>query len=310
MIIENPGLYDVSADDYHADPCATPSLSNSIAKLLITRSPAHAKLAHPKLTPNIEKEEKTDLDIGTAIHAFLTKEDRAFAVLDVENFRTKAAQEARDNARAAGKIPLKASDWKMVRNAAASVRPQLQASEDLPGCFTPDWGTYEQTIVWREDNGILCRARLDGLSGNKKWIVDPKSTEKADERSCENRIKDNHYDIQEAFYRRGIRKLFGFNPEFRFIFIEKKPPYAIQIVALTPEKQQIAEMKVERAIDMWGWCLKNNRWPGYGKRTHYVEAKPWEIAESEMEGYKRENARAQGKEYLETMIAWQAPQEV
>lgn len=308
MTISEPGLYDIPADDYHADPCVTPSLSNSIAKLVITRSPAHAKLAHPKLTLDIEREEKADLDIGTAIHAFLTKEDRAFAVLDVENFRTKAAQQARDDARAAGKIPLKTSDWEMVRNAAASVRPQLNASDDLPQCFTPDWGTYEQTIVWREDNGILCRARLDGLSANRKWIVDPKTTEKADERSCENRIKDNHYDIQEAFYRRGIRKLFGFNPEFRFIFIEKKPPYAIQIVALTPEKQQIAEMKVERAIDMWGWCLKNNRWPGYGKQTHYVAAKPWEVQEAESLALKRENEKSQNRQFHQDMIEWQAPQ--
>jgi hypothetical protein len=40
---------DVSTAEYHADPCAQPSLSASIARELIHKSPLHAWQVHPKL---------------------------------------------------------------------------------------------------------------------------------------------------------------------------------------------------------------------------------------------------------------------
>ena len=43
------GIHDIPPREYHADPCPAPSLSRSIAKLLVERSPAHAYAAHPRL---------------------------------------------------------------------------------------------------------------------------------------------------------------------------------------------------------------------------------------------------------------------
>ena len=44
---------DITEEDYHADKlpdwCTGPSLSNSMAKILLDKSPAHAYAAHPRL---------------------------------------------------------------------------------------------------------------------------------------------------------------------------------------------------------------------------------------------------------------------
>ena len=52
--ISEPGVYSLPDDAYHADPCPGPSLSSSVAKLMLDRSPLHAWHAHPRLNPNFE----------------------------------------------------------------------------------------------------------------------------------------------------------------------------------------------------------------------------------------------------------------
>ena len=46
-MIGKAGIYTLSAEAYHADPCPEPSLSASIANVLLQRSPAHARIQHP-----------------------------------------------------------------------------------------------------------------------------------------------------------------------------------------------------------------------------------------------------------------------
>ena len=42
----NPSM---SMDEYHADPCPTPSLSSGIARVLWANTPMHAWFKHPRL---------------------------------------------------------------------------------------------------------------------------------------------------------------------------------------------------------------------------------------------------------------------
>src|SRR4051794_7079341 len=102
---------DVTADEYHADPCEQPSLSVSIATEMTRRSPLHAWQLHPKLG-GLRREPTSAMDDGTLIHALLLGKglDRV-AVFDVPDFKKKAAQEARDSATAEGKCVVKKSDF-------------------------------------------------------------------------------------------------------------------------------------------------------------------------------------------------------
>ena len=69
MIITEPGIYTMPASDYHADPCAVPSLNNSVAKHLVFKSPAHAHAAHPRLGNEATMRYKRSMSLGSAAHS-------------------------------------------------------------------------------------------------------------------------------------------------------------------------------------------------------------------------------------------------
>src|ERR1700746_297190 len=98
-----PGVYpDLPERAYYADELAEePSLNASVCKLLIKRSPRHAWTEHPKL--NLDSRAKVDknFDVWTCAHEiFLLGNDERVHVVDARDWRTKAAQEVRDRARA------------------------------------------------------------------------------------------------------------------------------------------------------------------------------------------------------------------
>ena len=105
-MMTEPGVYAIAAEEYHQDPCPAPSLSASIANILLTQSPQHAWCAHPKLNPHYQREERETLDLGTAAHAYLLQGSTDFEVIAAPDWRTTAAKKAREAARATGKVPI------------------------------------------------------------------------------------------------------------------------------------------------------------------------------------------------------------
>lgn len=279
MRIDQPGVYEISAEDYHADPCPAPSLSSSMAKIIYNRTPLHAWKAHPRLNPNFEADTADKFDMGSAAHALILGDPKHFEIIDAADWRTKEAKAARDAARAAGKIPLLTEQWDRVNTMVTFGLTQLAHHGDARGAFTK--GKPEQTLIWQED-GIWCRARLDWLPESGSIFHDYKSTDASASPDAWQRILFSlGFDIQAAFYRRGIRAL-GLceNPEFKFIVQETDDPFALCVIGLMPGAIDLADSKkVAEAIRRWKWCLTNGRWPGYPNRTCYVDAPAWHETE-------------------------------
>lgn len=275
--ITAPGVYDIPAEEYHADPVGpAPSLSASIAKQLLDASPEHARWAHPKLSPAFTPEESERFDVGTAAHAYLLEGERdAFEIIDAKDWRTKAAQEARDLARLAGKTPLLSEQWVRVQAMAEAAKRQLAAFEEIPRPLTH--GRAEETLVWQED-GAWMRARLDWLHADHRTIDDYKSTSGSAHPDAFIRgpLFALGYDVQAAMYLRGIAVLFGHEAAFRFVVQETDPPYALSVVALGPEALVLAEKKRRRAVELWRACLATGQWPAYPTRTCYAELPAWQ----------------------------------
>lgn len=275
--ITKPGVYNLTADEYHADPCPLPSLSSSIAKLLVTQTPLHAWTAHSRLNPDFERKESSKFDIGSASHALILNDKRAFEIVDAENWTTKAAREKREMARAAGLIPLLKDEWIRVECMARAARIQLDRHADAHDAFRN--GKPEQTLIWQE-YGVWCRVRLDWLPDMRFTFDDYKSTKSADPDAWSRNLFNLGFDIQAAFYKRGIRALkLCSDPVFRFIVQETETPHALSVVALMPGALDLAEHKIARAIDIWSRCLKTDTWPGYPQRTCYVDVPPWHEAQ-------------------------------
>jgi hypothetical protein len=304
-----PGIHDIPAAAYHADPAPAPSLSASIAKVLLNQTPRHAWLQHPRLNPHYQAEVSMNFDLGSAAHALILGDVQRFVHIDAENFRTKAAQNQRDEAYAAGLIPLLPDQWETVQAMAGAARAQLSRHEDASGAFTH--GKPEQTLIW-EDDGIYCRLRLDWLPDGGNVFYDYKTTsaDAGPNGWGRRQLFDLGNDIQAGIYRRGIQRLLGIkDPVFRFVVQETKPPYALCVHGLSPATKMLADAKAYEAVRIWRWCTSGNRWPGYPRQVVYPDTPPWQALSWESRIAMAEGLKeSENKDMLEVMLEWQAPQ--
>lgn len=260
-----PGIHNVPADTYHADPASTPSLSASIAHKLITYSPRHAWTDHPRLNPHYERKTDDKFDLGTVVHALLLEGEDKAHVVHATSWRTNDAKEARDQARAAGLIPMLADQRDEVARMLRAVRPKVDTMLEH--------GRREVTLVWDED-GVTCRSRLDYLADDHALILDLKTTGKSANPELWSPFGIGA-DLQAAFYIRGVRALTGADAEYRWVIIETQPPYEVSVCAPTPATLALADAKVTYAIDKWRDCCTRNEWPGYREGVAYIDPKPW-----------------------------------
>ncbi len=269
-----PGIHSVPAAEYHADSLAPePSLSASIVRLLLEASPLHAWRAHPRLGNCAEDRKTAESDCGTAAHAMLLEGRDIVDVIDAPDWRTKAAQEARRASREAGRVPLLTDDADSVAAMAAAAREQLA---DHDACDTFTAGKAEQTILWHEGE-TWCRALVDWLPDQPRWpLQDYKTTGMSANPSAWERRLVSEYDIQAAWYLRGVAAVRGVRPSgFRFVVQETAPPYLLSVLEPGPDVLALADRKIERALAIWRECRRTGRWPGYPTRVATVTLPGW-----------------------------------
>lgn len=268
-----PGIYQMTADEYHADPCPSPSLSSSIAKILVTQSPLHAEISHPRLNPNHVSKETGRFDIGSAAHALLLEGDESIiSVVEADDWRKKESQAKRDEARAVGRIPILAKDYRDLAKMVAVAHDFIAGSE-LAGIF--ENGQAEQTIIWQEP-GIWCRARTDWLTPDSRIILDYKTCGNAAPDAFQRQIGVMQYDLQAAFYKRGLEAVGG-PEEAAFILLaqEIEAPYSCSLHTLSSSFVAIANDKVRQAIEIWQECTASGEWPTYTNRICRAEPPNW-----------------------------------
>lgn len=309
-LLTEPGLYpDIVEERYHADPVIEPSLSASVAKLLVHRSARHAWHAHPRLNKakalEVEKADKKK-DIGTACHKIVLGKGRDIKIINYEDYKKKDAQIARDQALANGMVPILADDMREVEELAVAAKDQL-ADSDLAGYFEAP-GQSELTMVWRDVGGIWCRGRIDRLpdkvrEGGHVIMADLKTTSGSSHFDDWERVAyDMAYDTQCAFYPRGLRALIPSiaTITFKFAVIEQKAPFGLSVIEFPGIAVSEAEEDVELAMKMWAVCRKTGKWPSYDGTTAYLDKAPWR------------SSRSEGRRMaLQNMLArWQRPLEL
>lgn len=271
-----PGIYSIPLPDYIADPAPEPSLSASIAHTLITKSPLHAWMKHPRLNPRYEREDSNATDIGTIAHALLLEDDHSrIVVIDAEDWRTKAAKEARDIARACGKLPVLMQKMGQIEAMVKAARAAIAVSE-VAEIFKE--GKKEQTLIWQEDNGVWCRSRPDVLHEGS-YLLDYKTTQGSAEPTnwMRNVMLPCGNAMQAALGMVGANHLFTPQryPTFIFMVQETEPPYAMSFVGLSPQFCELAGGQRKHATGIWHHCTQSGAWPGYPSRIAYLEPPAW-----------------------------------
>jgi hypothetical protein len=271
-------LLQLEAADYHADLIDDdrPSLSTSIVKTLVTQSPLHAKTQHPRLNPDLVREEDPKFDLGTCVHSLFLEGVDNIMVIPFDDWRKAAAKEQRDEARAHGFTPLLPKQADEARAMVKAIHQQLDRFDVAPPLFTD--GQPEQTLVWEED-GVLCRARPDWLRDDLTAIDDMKTTRaSANPDRWDNTMFGMAADIQVAWYLRGLTAHTGqvYEPSaFRFFVVEAYPPFACSAVTLAPDSFLLANRKIDYALGVWRRCLQSDSWPSYPARLAHIEAPGW-----------------------------------
>lgn len=279
--------------EYHKDPCETPSLSSSTAKVIVSESAEHAWSRHPRFAetqalivtdddeePEAGEDEDTEAkDSGSIIHNLLLGTGADIAVVEAKDWRTKVAKAARDEARAAGQIPILAERFERLERAADALRRKL-----------PDYGydlsgQSEVAIEWFErgiHGPVRCRSMLDHVFINDGVIYDLKTIRSANPKHISRTFIDKGYAIQAVCYPKALAAL---RPQLRgrirmeFIFMEIKPPYAITPGDAHPVMLEIGRLQWAEAVRIWEDCLAKNSWPAYVKSRTTFEPPVYQINE-------------------------------
>ena len=253
---------------YHADCADTPSLSSSIAKLLLERPPYWAWAAHPKLNPEWKPAEpKAAFDIGSAAHALLLENGKDIMVIAADNWLTKDAKAKRDDARGLGFTPVLTKEYE-----------KTQEMSRIASEFLKEYGidvskTDNECTMIAEVDGVLCRTRADIFIPGR--IIDYKTTGVSLDVFNKQASKFG-YDLQAAMYMRVALEL-GEKCEWLFLVQETVAPYPVQMFKPTLEFLEVGKRKLAQALSIWSECMLMGEWPGYPKDVQLLDAMPWDL---------------------------------
>jgi PDDEXK-like domain of unknown function (DUF3799) len=270
--ITEPGLYDMPAEDYHADPVPGGSLSSTGARKLLPPScPAlfHYEREHPTAPTS-------DMVFGTAAHKMLFGVGPDIVTVEACDWRSKKAQQQRAEAEAAGALALLEDDVIRAKEMAAAVRRDDLARTLLD----PDHGEPEQAIFWRDtETGIWRRALIDWrqtVSYGPPTVVDYKTTACADPASIRKAVARYGYHQQATWYLDAVESVgYPDDTAFKFIFQEKTPPYLLAVVELHDTAMRIGHARNRRAIEIYRDCTAAGIWPGHSTDIEVISLPAW-----------------------------------
>lgn len=271
-------ILNVSEEEYFADPCAAPSLSQSIAHLLVSESPRHAWAVHPKLG-NMRAESTKALDEGALIHKLMLGAGAEVVIIPFDDYRKKDAQMLRDAAVAEGKLPVIARKYAEMQETAARLRDRLKTEG-----FPLD-GQSEVAIEWYEQGEygpVVCRCRMDHVFINEGRIYDIKKSRSVNPRYISRNFNEYGYPIQHVAYTRALAAL---NPEvtgrveFTFLFLELDAPHEVVPVRPDGAFREIGALKWTQAVHAWERCLTSGQWPGYATGVVTITPPAYVVAE-------------------------------
>jgi hypothetical protein len=213
--------------------------------------------------------------------AVLEPQRQADSIVLIESgdYRTAKAREARDAARAEGKVPLLPYQLDIVRAVAGSIRAHPIASQAFVD------GEAEVTLTWDDpDSGALCKARPDYLPAHGGWLVDLKTATSANPRTWRDQAFRLGYHARAAWYLDGAATVLGRAPEeYWFVIVEKEPPYLVSVVSFDEEALRWGRIANRKACQTFARSAAANDWPGFREpgqnrdRAFRVSLPPWAI---------------------------------
>lgn len=252
-------VLDMPEAEYHSGP----ELSSTGAKAILD-SPARFKWQqdHP-LTSNA-------FDVGSAVHAKVLGTGWGIKELDFDTYRTKAAQEARDEARSEGLIPMLAHELVDVHAMTEAVLAHPTAKLLLE----QDGNAEASMFATDPDTGLRLRCRFDYWGA--RVAVDLKTTAgRADVDGFAKSAASYKYHVQEAHYRHTAHLVTGEEKPMLFVVVEKTAPHLVGVHQLDRVFTDMGDVQARVARETYARCLETNEWPGYATDIQLVPPPVW-----------------------------------
>ncbi len=261
--ITEPGVYDVPEHEYHADPVPGGSLSSTTARMLLP--PSTPALARYRLD---NPEPKAAYDLGSVTHALVLGKGAGIVEVCADDWKSKAARDLRDEARADGKTPLLTKDLDVARAMAGAVHAHPIAARALTGTVP------ERTLIWRDEaTGQWCRAMADAWAPTR--LADLKTTEDPSPAAFTKSVAKFGYHVQAGWYSLGHYALTGVWPGFLFIAVQKSPPHIVHVHQLDDDALNAGVDACRRALTVWAECRETGEWPAHNDQIHTLTLPRW-----------------------------------
>jgi hypothetical protein len=276
--ITKAGIYPaMTAAAYFADPCPAPALTQSLAKIVLERSPLHAWHAHPRLNPDFREDDDTKFDVGNIAHKVMIGRGKEIAVLEgFDDWRKDAAKEARAAAAKVGRLAVLGKHFAKADRMVRAAREQLEL-RGIGDLFN-EHGDGECVLAWKEGD-LWLRQMVDWLSHDRRTFCDFKTTELPAAPAKLPRMMINAgWPIQAAMAERGLDVLDPDNAGrrvFLFVVQETDPPYSLSVVQMSEAALTMGRKQLDMAVSIWGECVARDVFPGYPLDVQIPEVPGW-----------------------------------
>lgn len=280
--IGKPGVYsDMPLETYHGpDVCDGISISSSGLRTIFNKSPAHYWVSSVYNKERIEQEPSREMVIGRASHHLMLGESYFAEIfraaprevpdakgnLTPWSLRTNYARAWMDARRQEGKEVIFPGEIEQIEGLARALgaHPMVRS-----GLFN---GYVERSAFWRDkESGIWLRVRPDVIPSDSGDMVDLKTTSSVQWKDLQRTIVDQGYLMQFSLMREVFRNL-GFPvASATLIFVERKPPHCVRVVALRAQDLDRGERMNRQALRTFVRCLKAKSWPGPGGERRDAE---------------------------------------
>jgi hypothetical protein len=277
LLITLPGVFDLTAEQYH-DPAVTGDwLSNSDARQLIDPGcPAQFRYDRD----NGVRKTSVAFSMGHAVHARILGKGETIAVRPAEfdSWRTKASQAWRTEQERAGRSVILPEDAEVVEAMAAAVHMKPDAHRLLSQSGRP-----EMALFWIDpETGVRRRALVDYLPDvvDQYGVMEPVDIKSADSVAPNDDMERKLY--HHAWHRQGTTIADGIialglarEVVFNFIVQSKTAPHLVTIVRLDADAERIGRIENRQALMVYKECLETDQWPDYAPDPVTLSVPPW-----------------------------------
>ena len=248
------------------------------------------------LNKDREQDDTNVTDIGSVAHAVLLhSEEDKIAEINPDNYLSqknevpigwtnKSIRAARDDARAAGRIPILTADMAAVRAMVASAQSFMGRVKSKEGGISTAFeaGHREATILC-DVMGVPCAIRPDIWYDDIVIHVKTTAGSANPEAWSRTQLHGDRQYITAAFYRRVMLEALQADTAHFFLVIEQNPPHLCSLIGMDPRTMDFGHAQTGRSLEDWRMCVEKQRWDAYPTRVCYPELPPWIEARDNLE---------------------------